>query len=88
MAGLSWRGASVSIAIISDWPHHEQSQMITNAKGRPIPIAPPITMAIAKSKPANACHDMVAAPFVEPSLRKHDRSVAIEAGQIRMGEAG
>jgi hypothetical protein len=31
--------------------------MITNAKGRPILTAPPITMAIAKSKPASACHD-------------------------------
>jgi len=32
--------------------------MITNAKETPIPTAPPTTMAIAKSKPASACHDM------------------------------
>jgi hypothetical protein len=43
----------------SDRPHHEQSQMITNASGRPIPTAPPITIANAKSKPVAACHDML-----------------------------
>jgi hypothetical protein len=37
--------------------------MITNAKGTPIPTAPPITIAIAKSKPTPACHHMVAAPL-------------------------
>jgi hypothetical protein len=36
----------------------EQSQTITNAKGRPIPTALPITIAIAKTKPTPACHDM------------------------------
>jgi hypothetical protein len=32
--------------------------MITNAKGTPMPTAPPITIAIAKSKPAIACQDI------------------------------
>ena len=41
-----------------DPQRQEQSHMITNVKGRPIPTAPPIAMAIAKSKPASACHDM------------------------------
>jgi uncharacterized Fe-S cluster-containing radical SAM superfamily enzyme len=32
--------------------------MMTTAKGRPMPTAPPITIAIAKSKPAIACQDI------------------------------
>ena len=64
------RAASVPLAIISDRPHHEQSQMITNASGRPIPTAPPITIANAKSKPVAACHDML--PFLCGS-RRHAR---------------
>ncbi len=37
--------------------HQEQIQIITNANGKPIPTAPPIIIANARSKPA-ACHDM------------------------------
>jgi hypothetical protein len=38
------------IAKKDDPQRQEQNQMITNAKGTPIPTAPPITMAIAKSR--------------------------------------
>ena len=37
--------------------------MMTMAKGPPMPTAPPITIAIAKSKPAIACQDIYTTPL-------------------------
>jgi hypothetical protein len=52
--------------------------MMTMAKGTPMPTAPPTTIAIAKSKPAIACQDIYTTPL---------EGIAIEAGQVRIGEA-
>jgi hypothetical protein len=56
MQGLFWRGAgNRSRAFFADEnssPRQEQNQMMTMAKGTPMSTAPPITIAIAKSKPA------------------------------------
>ena len=44
---------------------YERSQMISSAIGKPIPNDPPMTNAIAKSKPSparNSCHDMPLLP--------------------------
>jgi len=62
--------------------------MMTMAKGTPMPAAPPITIAIAKSKPAIACQDIYTTPLEgKLSPPKDGRSIAIEAGQVRIGEA-
>jgi hypothetical protein len=36
---------------------------MTMTKGRPMPTAPPITIATAKSKPAIACQDITQLPW-------------------------
>jgi hypothetical protein len=79
------RGAFIGPALSS--PRQEQNQMMTMAKGRPMPTAPPITIAIAKSKPAIACQDIYTTPLEgKLSPPKDDRSIAIEAGQVRIRE--
>ena len=67
---------------------------MTTANGRPMPTAPPITIAIARSKPAIACQDITLLAWKESFRRQRtadqslSRQVKCHASAVRTRTAG